>query len=380
MIDVRSGKPVWALGLMSGTSLDGIDAALLRTDGQTISDFGMSSFLPFRGGDLTALPKIWADWTRYRDAAGSDAITVAEAGQEVDALHAMASASLLIHEVEPPEVIGYHGQTVGHAPEDGFTWQIGDGAAVARALNRPVVWDFRTQDMTAGGQGAPLAPFYHYALAKWLGAAQPLAFLNIGGVGNVTWIDPALGDAADPGACVAFDTGPGNALVNDWVVAQTGQPFDRDGGFASCGTVHSNLTSGNFGTSFLARPGPKSLDRNDFQGVLAAVEGLSTEDGAATLTAFTAECVAASVQHMPAPPNRWLVGGGGRHNATMMAMLADRLDAQVDPVEAVGLDGDMLEAQAFAYLAVRVLRGLPTSAPSTTGCSEPVCGGRISYP
>ena len=179
---------------------------------------------------------------------------------------------------------------------------------------------------------------------------------------------------------MAFDTGPANALIDDFMAARTALGFDKDGVAAAAGHTHEDVLSGLPRFDYLHRAPPKSLDRNDFQPVQKAVEQLSTEDGAATLTVFTADCVAASVAHMPAPPTRWLVCGGGRHNKTMMGMLADRLDAPVEAVEAVGLDGDILEAQAFAYLAVRVLRGLPTSAPSTTGCREPVCGGRISYP
>ena len=381
MIEVDTGKPIWAMGLMSGTSLDGVDAALIETDGETISSFGMSAFTPYRESDLTAVRQVWEDWTAYRPPRDQDARTLlAEAGQDVDTVHAMASVNLLTNEVAPPAVIGFHGQTVAHAPHESWTWQLGNGAALARALNRSVVWDFRSDDMALGGEGAPLAPFFHFALAHWIKADAPLAFLNLGGVGNVTWVDPGKDRPDQQGALLAFDTGPGNALVNDWMKVQTGAAFDAEGTAAAAGKVDAQRLVSNFGSDYLARPGPKSLDRNDFHGALNAVSGLSTEDGAATLTAFTVQCVAASVQHMPAPPSRWLVCGGGRLNKTMMAMLSDRLEARVDPVEAVGLDGDMLEAQAFAYLAVRVLRGLPTSAPSTTGCREPVCGGQISYP
>ncbi|MEM1162737.1 MAG: anhydro-N-acetylmuramic acid kinase, partial [Pseudomonadota bacterium] len=278
--------------------------------------------------------------------------------------------------------LGIHGQTVSHRPDDAFTLQIGMPQTQTNWIGTKFaqVTDFRTADMQAGGQGAPLAPFYHFALAKRIHATEPLAFLNVGGVGNVTWVDPAKGAPEEPGALVAFDTGPGNALVNDWMQLQTGELLDRDGEAAAEGTVVRARLATNSGKEYLDRRPPKSLDRNDFHGVLQAVAGLSTEDGAATLTYFTADCVAQAQKHMPSPPSRWLVCGGGRHNKTMMRMLAERLDAPVDPVEAIGLDGDMLEAQAFAYLAVRVLRGLPTSAPSTTGCSEPVCGGRIIYP
>lgn len=380
-VDVGLGRPVWAMGLMSGTSLDGVDAAMLLTDGETISDFGVSAFLPYREGDLRSVTQVWRDWERFRPPErDEDAITLAEATQEVTALHGMAVSHLLANETPAPVLVGFHGQTVAHAPDAGWTWQLGDGDALARAVNRPVVWDFRSSDMKAGGQGAPLAPFYHFALSKWIGAEAPVAFLNLGGVGNVTWVDPVKETPEEEGALLAFDTGPANALINDWMMSASGVPMDRDGAAAAEGRVHAERLSSNFGRAYRAKPGPKSLDRNDFHGVLGAMEGLSVEDGAATLTRFTADCVAESVRHMPSPPSRWLVCGGGRLNPVMMRMLSDRLAAPVEPVEAVGLDGDMLEAQAFAYLAVRVLRGLPTSAPSTTGCKAPVSGGRISYP
>jgi len=379
-VELGPGDPVWALGLMSGTSMDGVDAALLRTDGETIAEIGPSAFRPYREGDLRALPEIAADWARYRGATGEDAERLAEAERETVRLHAMAAAALLAGEAAPAEIVGFHGQTVAHCPEAGWTWQLGDGARLAAALNRPVVWDFRSADMAEGGEGAPLAPFYHWALARRVGAAEPVGFLNIGGVANLTWVDPAADAPEAPGALVAFDTGPGNALIDDLVRARTGASHDADGALAARGRVNRDRLASNAAADFLARPGPKSLDRNAFQPVRAAMDALGTEDAAATLTAFTAECAAAALPHLPRPPARWLVAGGGRRNATLMRMLAARLGAPVEPVEAAGLDGDMLEAQAFAYLAVRVLRGLPTSAPSTTGCRVPVCGGRVSRP
>lgn len=386
MIEVDTGKPIWALGLMSGTSMDGVDAAMLLTDGETISEFGYSAFSPYSEGDAPALQAVAADWQKYRPPTG-DVLKAELAQAEADVARSHANAIVNAttgpahwHDPVMPQVVGFHGQTVAHAPDEGWTWQLGDGDALSRILNRPVVWDFRTEDVGAGGEGAPLAPFYHFALAKHIGAAEPLAFLNIGGVANLTWVDPMRDTPEEDGALLAFDTGPGNAMVNDWMKSQTGAAYDANGVAAAGGLVHGDRLVSNSGSDYLSRPGPKSLDRNDFHGVLRTMEGLSVDDGAATLTAFTADCVAASVAHMPSAPARWLVCGGGRLNKTMMAMLSERLEAPVEPVEAVGLDGDMLEAQAFAYLAVRVLRGLPTSAPSTTGCKVPICGGRISHP
>lgn len=385
-IDVGPGRPIWAIGLMSGTSMDGVDAAMLLTDGETVTAFGPSSFATYREGDLRFLAEVAGDWRKYRPPASEElSVGLSVAEGDVVRLHADAVVRTITgpaHGATPtlPEVVGFHGQTVAHDPDEGWTWQLGDGAALSRVLNRCIVWDFRTADMEAGGQGAPLAPFYHFALAKLIEATEPLVFLNLGGVGNITWVDPSKERPEDDGALLAFDTGPGNALVNDWMQQRAGEPLDRDGAAAGAGRVHGDRLQSNWGDDYLRRPGPKSLDRNDFAGVLGAMEGLSVQDGAATLTQFTVGCVAESVRHMPSPPSRWLVCGGGRLNPVMMRMLAERLEAPVEPVEAVGLDGDMLEAQAFAYLAVRVLRGLPTSAPSTTGCREPVCGGQIAQP
>ncbi len=352
-----------ALGLMSGTSLDGIDAAILDTDGESIAGFGPALGMALDPG-LAA---------RIRGAFGWD--PAEDVAEEVDGVHLAAARAL----GGAPQVAGYHGQTVAHDPEAGRTRQLGSGDALARGLGIPVVWDFRTQDMAAGGQGAPLVPVFHHACARWAGLAAPVAFLNIGGVANVSWVDPRAPAPSAPGACVAFDTGPGNALINDWMAGQTGAAMDAGGAAGRIGTVHRTRLRSNTARAYLDRPGPKSLDRDDFAGVLAAMAGLSVPDGAATLAAFTVDCVVEAVRHLPSAPDRWLVCGGGRHNAALMADLGERLPG-VAPVEAIGLDGDMLEAQAFAFLAVRVLRGLPTSTPTTTGCREPVCGGRIAHP
>ncbi len=391
MVQVAAGDPIWAFGFMTGTSMDGVDGAALLSDGESIFEFGPSQYQPFDDNEKLTIERAitWAakqPTDVLKQAKKSDFIETPETKALADVMDsAIAGVAISLsvqiqhqtNSASSGEIAGVHGQTIVHRPDERLTVQIG---VTPSQFPMAMVQDFRSSDVDAGGQGAPLAPFYHFALARYIGAEAPVAFLNLGGVGNVTWVDPAKAAPSTEGALVAFDTGPGNALVNDWMSATTGISLDKDGAAAACGQVHFDRLSSNSGAAYLDRPGPKSLDRNDFHSVLAAMEGLSINDGAATLTAFTIECVAASVQHMPSPPTRWLVCGGGRHNKTMMRMLTDRLDAPVDPVEAAGLDGDMLEAQAFAYLAVRVLRGLPTSAPSTTGCREPVCGGRISYP
>jgi anhydro-N-acetylmuramic acid kinase len=237
---------------------------------------------------------------------------------------------------------------------------------LANLLGLDVVADFRSADVAAGGEGAPLAPLFHAALASAL--PKPIAVLNIGGVANVTWI-------GGPDEILAFDTGPGNALIDDWVYRHTGAAADHDGALARAGTVSAADVEDFLANSYFDRLPPKSLDRDDFRGALPT--GLSLEDGAATLTEMTAAAVAVATRHFPAPVGQWLVTGGGRHNPALMEALQRRLRVPVQPVEAVGWDGDALEAQAFAYLAVRSALGLPLSLPSTTGIPHPTCGGRL---
>jgi anhydro-N-acetylmuramic acid kinase len=370
MIDGTARAPgsdtMRALGAMSGTSLDGVDAAVIETDGETIAAFGPTGYRPYADAERATLRAALGRWPGE---AG-----VAEAAAVVEDAHAALLAGF------EAEVAGFHGQTLAHRPEDGRTHQAGDGARLARALGRPVVWDFRSADVAAGGQGAPLAPFFHFACARRIGATAPLAVLNLGGVGNLTWVNPARDRPEDPGALVAFDTGPANAPLNDLMQARRGVALDDGGALAVQGRADEGVLARFAANPFFDRPAPKSLDRNDFPGLGAAVADLPDADAAATLTAAVAVAVARALPLCPSPPARLLVTGGGRRNPVLMAEIAARTGCPADPVEAVGLDGDMLEAQAFAFLAVRVLRGLPTSAPGTTGCPAPVSGGRISSP
>jgi anhydro-N-acetylmuramic acid kinase len=265
-------------------------------------------------------------------------------------------------------VAGLHGQTVWHRPERRFTRQLLDGPRAAKALGLDVVTRFRDADVAAGGEGAPFAPLYHRALAADL--PKPVMVLNLGGVGNVTYVD------AD--ATIAFDTGPASALLDDFVRRRRGLAFDEDGRLAAAGKVDAKVLAGLMANPFFAAKPPKSLDRNDFHARAKVVDALGDEDGAATLAAFTVESVAASLAHVPAAPARWLVTGGGRLNATFMKGLAARLGVPVDPVEAVGWNGDFVEAELFAFLAVRSLRGLPLSLPTTTGVPAPMPGGKLA--
>lgn len=365
-------KPGLHLGLMSGTSLDGVDAALVETDGERVARPGAALTLPYDAA-LRSRPRALLD--RAERLARDDA-ALAEAERALTDRHAEAVAALLAAAgVAPREVValGFHGQTILHRPERRLTWQIGDAARLARATGIPVAHDFRAADVAAGGQGAPLAPLWHAALAG--GLERPLAVLNLGGVGNVTWI------GADS-AVIACDTGPGNGPLDDWVAARAGVPFDEGGRIAAAGTVSVAVLARLMAHPFFAAAPPKSLDRLDFAQAIArsGLASLSVPDGAATLAAFTAASVAAVRAHLPEPPRRWLVTGGGRHNPAIVTALGAALGVAVDPVEAVGWDGDALEAQAFAYLAARSLRGLPLSLPTTTGVPRPMPGGRLTRP
>jgi anhydro-N-acetylmuramic acid kinase len=350
---------------MSGTSLDGVDIAMLATDGEHGTSAGPAETVPYPAGFRERLRRTLGGAGPPQEIASVEA--------ELTRLHADAVSRF--RERFPQvaiELIGFHGHTILHRPEERHgerrTWQIGDGALLARLTGIDVVCDFRSADVAAGGQGAPLVPLYHAALAASL--AKPVAVLNLGGVGNVTWIGNG------PDEILAFDTGPGNALLDDWVRRHTGQEADFDGALAFAGQVSDGHVARFLEHPFFALRPPKSLDRDDFRDAMP--EGLALADGAATLTEMTAAAVAAAARHLPAPPFEWLVCGGGRRNPAIMAALVRRLDgAPVRPVEAVGWNGDALEAQAFAYLAVRSLRGLPLSLPTTTGAPHPICGGRL---
>ena len=361
-----------ALGMMSGTSLDGVDAALIETDGVRIGAFGPSAFRAFSDNEAGALHGGLGLWP--------DAPAVPGLARLVEAAHADLAAGF-----PQADLIGFHGQTLAHDPRGRGTHQAGSGAALARATDRPVVWDFRSEDVRQGGEGAPLVPFFHWACADWaVGQGHlppaPVAYLNLGGVGNISWVDPTAASPDTPGACLAFDTGPANAPLNDLMRQRRRQSRDEGGALAASGVPDPAVLAAFLDDPWFQRPAPKSLDRDQFPQLAQGVAALSDADAAATVVAALAGAVAAGMRWLPSAPERVLVCGGGRHNAAIMAALTQALPMPVASVETVGLDGDMLEAQAFGWLAVRVLRGLPISGPSTTGVPAPVCGGRISHP
>jgi anhydro-N-acetylmuramic acid kinase len=360
-----------AIGLMSGTSFDGVDIALVDTDGERLRGLGPTGYRPYTQAerallrdalraaetlaDRTARPGVLADAERLVTDAHAEAVAAFLSA------HALAARDI--------DVVGFHGQTVLHRPAQRLTVQIGDGRALAARLAIPVVYDFRAADVAAGGQGAPFVPIFHHALAATIDRPRPLVVVNIGGVANITY----LADGAAPLAC---DTGPGNALIDDFLRARSGPAFDDGGMIAARGKADEAFLALALAHPFFAAPLPKSLDRNDFALASIALPELSLEDGAATLAALTARSIAAIMPHLPNTPAYWIVAGGGARNRTILRMLGEAVaPARVETADALGWSADALEAQAFAYLAVRTLKGLPITFPTTTGVSRPMTGG-----
>jgi len=363
------------MGLMSGTSMDGIDIAIIRTDGIDRVEFGPSAFFPYDAEFRRQLTESLetAKQIQQRDQRPDNLAALERAITE---RHAQAVNSLLVKSREQPQIIGFHGQTVLHRPQQGLTVQLGDGELLARLTNTPVVYDMRANDMVHGGQGAPLVPAYHVALARSKAAEWrdlfPIVFVNIGGISNITYV-PATGDP------IAFDTGPGNALIDQWVSREGGIPFDDDGRIASEGGVIEAVVERYLQNPFFSKSGPKSLDRLDF--TLDMLGSLELADGARTLAAISAHSILKAADHLPERPKLWIVCGGGRKNPHIVGDLragAALQDAQVILAEDAGWNGDFTEAEAWAYLAVRSFKGLPLTYPTTTGCREAVSGGKFA--
>lgn len=366
------GKLKRAIGLMSGTSMDGIDVALIETDGRSGLRHGPSFTFPYSEAFRERLRQSLA-FARGVKARNERPGALKLAEQYLTDLSAEAITQFLQDIRVGPEqidVVGFHGHTVYHAPERRLTVQIGDGQRLAKLVGIPVVYDMRAADVEAGGEGAPLVPVYHRALAIKLGEL-PAAFVNIGGVANVTYV-------GENDELIAFDTGPGNALIDDFMLKHAATAFDADGETGLNGVVDERVLHDALSSHYFAEPPPKSLDRDAFDGAL--FENLSLTAGAATLAAFTAEAIARAREHFPREPAIWVVCGGGRKNKAIMTRLAERVENAVVPVEAIGLNGDSIEAEAWGYMAVRALEGLPLTFPGTTGVPGAMSGGVIALP
>jgi len=347
-------EPVWSLGLMSGTSLDGVDAAWLLTDGEKIMEVGKGMTVPYPASLREKLRAILGQKDLTEETQAVEHEMTLFHGEVVK--QAQASQAF--------ELIGFHGHAIFHAPPE--TWQIGNGELLAREAGVEVIYDFRSEDVLKGGQGAPLAPIFHQAMVEEDG---PIVVANIGGVANITWIQKGQ-------PLIACDTGPGGALLDDWVLRKAGQLYDADGQLGARGKVDEDLVQRWLKHPYFAKPGPKSLDRDNFITYLRDAESLSLEDGAATLVELTAQTLINALKQMPNQPRKIYVTGGGRRNHHLMQRLSCLAPCPVDAVEALNWNGDLLEAYAFAYLAARVKAGLPTSFPTTTGVMHPVSGGR----
>jgi anhydro-N-acetylmuramic acid kinase len=363
-----------AIGLMSGTSLDGVDVALIETDGRRVKRFGPSGYRPYTETERGLLRQALTEAVNLPQRDARPGI-LREAERAVTIAHAEAVADFTAQNHisrEDIDIVGFHGQTVLHRPAQKMTVQIGDATALAKAIHIPVMHDFRAADVAAGGQGAPFVPVYHRALAQSLEREGPMVVVNIGGVSNITYIDGA-------DTLIACDTGPGNALLDDFMFRTMGQPFDCEGRTAAQGTADAAWVARALEHPFFALPPPKSLDRNDFASF--TLHEKSPADGAATLTALTAAAIARIVPLLPKVPESWVVAGGGARNLTMFRMLRERLGpATVEAADALGWSADSIEAQAFGFLAARGLKGLPLSYPATTGVPIPMTGGVIARP
>jgi anhydro-N-acetylmuramic acid kinase len=356
---------------MSGTSMDGVDVALIETDGERIVSFGPAGIYEYRDEERAVLRQAVADAADLSDRDARPG-TLAEAEALITNVHAQAVEAFMGDfglGREDVDVVGFHGQTVLHRPKAGLTVQLGDGPLLSEMLNLDVVYDFRAADMAAGGQGAPFVPVYHRALVEASDLARPAVAINLGGVANVTFIgrDDEL---------LAFDTGPGNAMIDDWMFRQAGAARDENGEAAARGQTDGRRLEALLADRYFLQKPPKSLDRNAFSSSI--VEGLSLEDGAATLTAFTVASLICGLAHLPATPAIFVLCGGGTRNATLVGSLRKLLPGRVELADDIGWNADAIEAQAFAYMAVRTLKGLPISFSGTTGVPAPMPGGVVA--
>ena len=356
-----------AIGLMSGTSMDGNDAALLETDGYHSIKVIDYIERPHEE-NLKALLKA-CDGKQDRTTSEMRAAEQVFSDSQIPLINELLERNAL--SASDIDVIGFHGQTTFHQPAEKTSVQLGDGQILATKTGIKTIYNFRQADMDAGGQGAPLIPIYHQALLKSKSMNLPIAIVNIGGVSNLTWIDGTA-------SLIGFDTGPGNALIDDWVSAHTDQAFDDGGKIAAEGRVNDAIVEQFLTHPYLKKNYPKSLDRNAFADL--SVNDLNLEDGAATLMEITARSISIGIHACPKKPSAIYIAGGGRYNTALLNRLHSITNLPVHDINKTGLNGDSIEAEGFAYMAVRTLLNEPISFPQTTGCRAPTVGGTIVQP
>ncbi len=366
-------KIITAIGLMSGTSLDGIDVALIKSDGQKIISRDTNKYYPYS-------PKIRNSLTKLINNKINSLLEIKEIELEITKKHIAAVKDFLAKnkiDKKDVDVIGFHGQTILHHPEQKITWQIGNAQMLASNIGIDVVADFRTKDLVFGGQGAPLVPSYHLALFQ--DYKKPLLVLNIGGVTNVTYIkNNAAENLIAEENLIAFDVCFGNAPLNDLVYEKTGKDFDKNGLLAKSGKVNHDFVKAILALGYFKKQPPKSLDRNQFDLVIKKFSKLIMEDILASLVFVIGQAVNNVLKFLPSKPLEIIVCGGGRKNLEIMNSIKNATQIKTTNIDDLKIDGDFVEAQAFGFLAIRNLLNLPTSYPKTTGILPEKCESRSS--
>ncbi len=356
-------KIITSLGLMSGTSMDGIDIALIKSDGQKINDRGANKYYPYS-------PKIKNSLVKLINNKTNSLLEIKEIELEITKKHIAAVKDFLTKnkiDKNNIDIIGFNGQTILHNPRKGITWQIGNAQMLASGTGIDVVADFRTKDLVFGGQGAPLVPIYHLAL--FADYKKPVLVLNIGGVSNITYIENNQEENL-----IAFDVCFGNAPLNDLVKKKTDKDFDKNGLLASKGKVNQDFTKAILALNYFKKQPPKSLDRNQFDEVIKKFSKLKMEDILASLVFIIGQSVTNSLKFLPKKPLEILVCGGGRKNLEIMKSIENTTQIKTTNIDNLkignnSINGDFIEAEAFGFLAIRNLLNLPISYPKTTGIS-----------
>jgi len=375
------GKIYTAMGLMSGTSLDGVDVSIIESDGNKEFSSILDRYFEY---DKELIQKILILREKITDSEQLNKYLyeIKDLEREITLFHAEAIKETLGMTKSSVDLIGFHGQTIFHDPEKKITKQLGDGKLLSQLTKKNVVYNFRQNDLENGGQGAPLTPIFHNVLAnkinKKFNLGFPLNFLNIGGISNITSAVDWKNLENKLNGINAYDIGPGNCLIDEWIRKNSKKKYDKDGLIAKSGTIDElvlNQALENFEENSNYK---KSLDVKDFDIFFA--KGLSLENGAATITNFTARLISNGMKYsheMVKPTmNNWLVCGGGRKNKYLLESIKNTFEkANIQPIDEYEIDGDFVESQAFGYLAIRSFLKLPISFPSTTGCKEPSNGG-----
>jgi anhydro-N-acetylmuramic acid kinase len=356
-----------ALGLMSGTSMDGIDGSIISSDGTNIKEYKISNYTEYSTTTTTLLFKAFNNISNFM----KDTDSKKELSYRVTIDHALAAEKLINKSNILPQIVGFHGQTIYHNPQKKITLQLGEGALLSKLLKTNVVSNFRDNDMLNGGEGAPLAPIYHKLLIENFNITLPACIVNIGGIANVTYFDGS--------ELIGFDVGPGNGLMDSFINKKLRKKFDYNGITASQGKIDKSLIRQFCNYKFFSKPYPKSLDRNDFRDIQSVLDKskISTENALATLVELTVKSIYISIKQLPYFPKNIIIVGGGAKNKFLLKRLENSFGKILKVSDKVGFISTNVEAEMIAYLAVRRLNSLPITFPKTTGVPKPLIGGVI---